>query len=204
MKRLLKKLENAMAAVAFAEAGEDTAARDLLNETIPEETVSKVKKESLTEKTMEAITFAEAGEHEHAKALMKGEPVSKEKLLVVGSEQGFSEKLVNHSINMARRMGYEIAALNVIPVGMRIFSVLHDTVKDELKFKTEKEAEEFSKKAAEMKISFTHTVKFGNRDKIIREVCSECTETLFILTEPEDVSEDTNAAIPIYCIAASS
>jgi hypothetical protein len=204
MKAMLKKIENVMAAVAFAEEGEDKTARELLNETIRSETASEVKKESFADKTMEAITFAEAGEHDHARALMRGEPVSKEKLLVVGSEHGFSEKLVNHSINMAKRMGYEIAALNVIPVGMRIFSVLHDTVKDELKSKTEKEAEEFSKKAAEMKISFTHAVKFGNRDKIIREVSSEYMETLFILTEPEDVSEDTNAAIPVYCIAATS
>jgi len=200
MKRILKKFENAMAAVAFAEAGEDKIARELLNESIPSETVSKVKKASFAEKTMEAITFAEAGEHEHAKALIKG-TVSKEKLLVVGSEEGFSERLVNHAINMAERMGYEITALNVIPVGMRIFSVLQDKVKEELKGKTEKEAEAFSAKASKMRIPFTHTVKFGNRDKIVREVNRECKETLFIVTEPEHVSDDSNAAIPVYCIA---
>jgi len=200
MKRILKKFENAMAAVAFAEAGEDKIARELLNESIPSETVSKVKKASFAEKTMEAITFAEAGEHEHAKALIKG-TVSKEKLLVVGSEEGFSERLVNHAINMAERMGYEITALNVIPVGMRIFSVLQDKVKEELKGKTEKEAEAFSAKASKMRIPFTHTVKFGNLDKIVREVNRECKETLFIVTEPEHVSDDSNAAIPVYCIA---
>ena len=201
MKRILKKFENAMAAVAFAEAGEDEIARELLNEPIPSETVSKVKKESLVEKTMEAITFAEAGEHEHAKELMKGKSVPKEKLLVVGSEEGFSERLVDHAISMAKRMGYEITALNVIPVGMRIFSVLQDKVKDELKGKTEKEAETFSAKASKMRIPFTHTVKFGNLDKIVREVSRECQETLFIITEPEHVSDDSNAAIPVYCIA---
>jgi len=200
MKRILKKFENAMAAVAFAEAGEDKIARELLNESIPSEAVSKVKKASFAEKTMEAITFAEAGEHEHAKALIKG-TVSKEKLLVVGSEEGFSERLVNHAINMAERMGYEITALNVIPVGMRIFSVLQDKVKEELKGKTEKEAEAFSAKASKMRIPFTHTVKFGNLDKIVREVNRECKETLFIVTEPEHVSDDSNAAIPVYCIA---
>ncbi len=201
MKRIMKKFENAMAAVAFAEEGEDKIARELLNESIPLETVSKVKKESFAEKTMEAITFAEAGEHEHAKALMKGETVTKEQLLVVGSEDGFSERLVNHAISMAERMGYEISAINVIPVGMRIFSVLQDKVKDELKEKTEKDAKAFSAKASEMKISFTHKVKFGNRDKIIREVSKEFSENLFIVTEPEHVSDDSNAAIPVYCIA---
>ncbi len=204
MKRILQKFENVMSAITFAEAGEDKTACELLNESIPSETVSKVKKESFTEKTMEAITFAEAGEHEHAKALMKGESFPKEKLLVVGSEEGFSERLMDHAINMAKRMGYEIAALNVIPVGMRIFSLLQDKVKDELKTKTEKEASEFSNKASKMKISFTHEVKFGNRDKIIKEVSKECEETLFIVTEPEHFSDDSNAAIPVYCIAASS
>jgi hypothetical protein len=204
MKRIVKKFENAMAAVAFAEEGEDKIARELINESIPAETVSKVKKESFAEKTMEAITFAEAGEHEHAKAIMKREPVSKEKLLVVGSEEGFSERLVSHSIKMAKRLGYEIEALNVIPVGMRIFSVLQDKVKDELKLKTEKDAATFNTKATELKIRFTHAVKFGNRDKIIREISRECEETLFIVTEPEHVSDEVNAAIPVYCIAASS
>ncbi len=201
MKRILQKFENVMSAITFAEAGEDKIALELLNEQIPSETVSKVKKESFVEKTMEAITFAEAGEHEHAKELMKGESFPKEKLLVVGSEEGFSERLVDHAINMAKRMGYEIAAINVIPVGMRIFSVLHDKVKDELKGKTEKEAEAFSSKASEMKIPFTHTVKFGNLDKIVKEVSRECKDTLFIVTEPEHVSDDSNAAIPVYCIA---
>ena len=127
------------------------------------------------ENAMVAVTFAEAGEHEHAKELMKGETVPKEKLLVVGSEDGFSERLVNHAISMAKRMGYEIAALNVIPVGMRIFSVLQDKVKDELEGKTEKQAEAFSAKASKMRIT--------------------------LITEPEHVSEDSNAAIPVYCIA---
>ena len=204
MKRIIKKFENVMSAVAFAEAGEDKIAREFLNEPIPPENVSKVKKESFAEKTMEAITFAEAGEHEHAKSLMKGsnaESVSKEKLLVVGSEEGFSERLVHHAINMAHRMGYEIAALNVIPVGMRIFSALQDKVKDQLKGKTEKSAEAFSTKASEKSIPFTHSVKFGNLDKIIREVNSESEETLFIVSEPEHFSDDSNAAIPVYCIA---
>ena len=100
-------------------------------------------------------------------------------------------------------MGYEIEALNVIPIGMRIFSVLQDKVKDELKSKTEKDAATFSTKATEMKIRFNHAVKFGNRDKIIRDISRECEETLFIVTEPEHVSDEENAAIPVYCIAAS-
>ena len=66
---------------------------------------------------------------------------------------------------------------------------------------TEKEAKEFSSKASKMRIPFTHAVKFGNLDKIVREVSRECKETLFIITEPEHVSEDSNAAIPVYCIA---
>jgi hypothetical protein len=102
---------------------------------------------------------------------------------------------------MAERMGYEITALNVIPVGKRIFSVLQDKVKDELNGRMEKEAEAFSAKASKLRITFTHSVKFGNHDKIIKEVSKECKDILFIVTEPEHVSDDSNAAIPIYCIS---
>ncbi|UCE71991.1 MAG: universal stress protein, partial [Nitrospiraceae bacterium] len=152
--------------------------------------------------TMEAITFAEAGEHEYAKKLITGDkPRSKETLLIVGSEEGFSERLVDDSLKMAKRMGYDIRALNVIPVGKRIFSVLQDKVKDELNGNMEKEAEAFSAKASKLRITFTHSVKFGNHDKIIKDVFKECEDILFIVTEPEHVADDSNAAIPIYCIS---
>ena len=124
MKRFIKNFEDSMAAVAFAESGDEKTARQIINEMEMRKEESKSIKvkdervESLIEKherTAEAIVFAEAGEHEYARELLKKDAKEKKKILVVGGEEGFSEKLIHYAIGMADRMNYEIVALNVIP-----------------------------------------------------------------------------------------
>ena len=70
MKGLLRKFEDAMAAVAFAEAGEFETAREIITEkqSAPHE-LQYLKcgaAEAISSLTAMAITFAEAGEHEAA------------------------------------------------------------------------------------------------------------------------------------------
>ena len=168
--------------------------------------VKKVK-ESLSEKhdrAMEAITFAEAGEHAYARELLKKDEIKtseRELILVVGHEEGFSEALVNYALGMAERMNYEIAALNVIPMSKRLVSFLHERVREELQTSLENEAESFKTKALEKNIPFSYTVKFGETDRIIKELNGDLKRVSFVLTEPEDVSDETgkNAAIPVFC-----
>lgn len=75
MKGFLRKFEDAMTAVAFAEAGEFETAREIMNEApaLKEEIVSLQREASLTIDDLinMAITFAEAGEHEKAKEFIK-------------------------------------------------------------------------------------------------------------------------------------
>jgi cellobiose-specific phosphotransferase system component IIA len=72
MKRLLKKIEGAMAAVAFAEAGEFETAREIMREQ-PDAAQSPGIADSTTidDLISMAITFAEAGEYEKAKEILK-------------------------------------------------------------------------------------------------------------------------------------
>ena len=163
-------------------------------------------KESLSDKhdrAMEAITFAEAGEHDHARELLKKDETKaseREKILVVGHEEGFSETLVNYALGMAERMNYEIAALNVIPMSKRLVSFLNEKVRDELQTNLKDEAESFKMKALEKNIPFNYTVKFGETDRIIKELNGELTSVSFVLTEPEDISdENANMTIPVFC-----
>ncbi|MEW6601450.1 MAG: universal stress protein [Nitrospirota bacterium] len=213
LKKIAMKFENVMTAVTFAEAGEAETARNIIKESEIAAQMTKAvtaTSGSFAKKhdtTMEAITFAEAGEHDHAHALLKAAKAEKEtereKIIVVGYEEGFSEKLVSYALSMADRMNYEIAALNVIPVGRRLFSALNDRVKDELKTNTEKGAEAFRARASEKNILFTHTVKFGDTDRTINELCRELKRVTFILTEPEHLSgeEAANANIPVFCLS---
>ncbi len=212
MKKLLRNIEDSMTAITFAEAGEAEIARAIMNETKPPKQVKKTRVkekggETLTEKhdrTMEAITFAEAGEHEYARELLKKDKkIEKKKLLIIGNEDGFSEMLINYALGMATRMNYDIAAVNVIPVGTRLYSFLNQKTRQELRGRAEKGAEPFRTKAEGRNVPFTHSVKFGEPDKVIKEVHKEFKRVSFVLSESEIVCDESSSrvSIPVFCLA---
>ena len=212
MKRFIKDFEDSMAAAAFAESGEIESARDILREMKAEQKV-KVKDERIEtiiekhDRTEEAIVFAEAGEVEYARELIKKTEKERKKILVVGGEEGFSERLVHYAISMAERMQHDIVALNVIPVGRRLFSFLNENVKEELRKGAEEAVDIFKQRARMRKINFEHMVKFGDFDRAIREAHKENKRIAFVLTEPEhgsDVAAARKASIPVFCLAQES
>lgn len=75
MKKFTRKFEDAMTAVAFAEAGEFETAREIMLEGAPlDEEIKILKREvdiTIDDLTSVAITFAEAGEHEKAVEILK-------------------------------------------------------------------------------------------------------------------------------------
>lgn len=75
MKRFMKKLEDSMAAVAFAEAGEFDTAREILEEgSLVTDKIQRLRNGAvitIDDLTSMAITFAEAGEHEKALEILK-------------------------------------------------------------------------------------------------------------------------------------
>lgn len=73
MKKLLAKMENAFAAVAFAEAGEFNTAVEFLDAQQPVAAVNR-EKMSAFEKTFAAVAFAEAGCPDMALEFMNQKP----------------------------------------------------------------------------------------------------------------------------------
>ncbi len=67
LQNLMKRIESVMVAATFAEAGEFSTAKQLMNEIRTEKRVRKIGR---LEKIMMAITFAEAGEFKTAKDIM--------------------------------------------------------------------------------------------------------------------------------------
>lgn len=71
MKRFMKKIENAMAAVAFAEAGEYETARSIMEEnTDLAQSPATGRSTTIDDLISIAITFAEAGEYEKAREIL--------------------------------------------------------------------------------------------------------------------------------------
>ncbi|GBD99475.1 hypothetical protein BMS3Abin07_01512 [bacterium BMS3Abin07] len=212
MKKFLRDFEDSMAAAAFAQAGDIETAREIMSELeeikkeIEALEVKDERVESLLEKhdrTEEAIVFAEAGESDYAREIIRKGEQERKKILVVGGEEGFSDMLLNYAMGMAERMNYDIVTINAIPVGKRLFSFLNDNIREELKSRAEEKVEIFRKEAEKRNIIFSHTVKFGDPDKSIKEAHKEFKRISFILTEPEHVTGNASsrASIPVFCLA---
>lgn len=214
MKKFLKNFEDAMAAAAFAQAGETETAVEIMEESRAsrkrekELRVQDERPQSILERhdaVEEAIVFAQAGEHEYAQKVLEETKKENQKILVVGGEEGFSDKLMDYALNMAGRMNHEIVALNIIPVGKQLFRFLSEKkVTEELQAKPEKGAAIFRAKTETREIAFQHMVKFGGFDRVIKDIHREIRRISFVLTEPDHICDEescANASIPVFCMA---
>jgi hypothetical protein len=162
------------------------------------------------DKYHEAITFAEAGEQGHAERLFQADVAEEKKaskLLVVGRESTFSRKVIDYSLDMAKRLSYEILALNTAPLScdtFRLFSSSQKKVCLDFQALSEKNVKPFQEEAEKLGISFAHVVRFSERDEALEEVNREFANIEFVVTDTEEErpverAEDGERAIqPIY------
>ncbi|HJM82969.1 MAG TPA: universal stress protein [Nitrospinota bacterium] len=123
-------------------------------------------------------------------------------ILIVGHEDSFSPKLIEYAISMANRMQCGIAALNVVPIGSRLTSLLDSKLKESIVTEAKKQATNFEDAAQKRGISFKHIIKFGDVDKSIRDVHSEIDRIHFIIAEPDYVpgNKDIETAFPVFTV----
>jgi hypothetical protein len=183
------------------------------------------KQKAITEsydRVMEAATFAQAGEHEYAKTTMarqtekeSDEAKGRGKILVVGNEYSFSDRLMGYATDMAKRMERDIIALNAMEsdVRFRLLAHYHQTVRDDFRLRAEESAEVFKEKALQQGIGFEHCVKFGNSDHAIEAICNNLGETTYVLLEPELENEEAAVNVgvaasyydvPVFCVKSQT
>lgn len=214
MRNFLNDFQDTMAAAAMAQEGDHNTAKEIMDESHhfrKMEKAVKVKKERVEnmieqhDRTEEAIVFAQAGEQTVAREILKEAKQVKKKILVVGGEEGFSEKVIDYAVGMAGRMKYEIVALNVIPVGKQFFRFLNEKkMTEEFQEKPEKGAMAFRKASEEHNIAFRHMVKFGGFDRVVKDIHREIHRISFVLTEPDHLCEGASdckvTSIPVFCM----
>lgn len=165
------------------------------------------KKASFSErfnKTMEAITFAESGEHNEARRILKDYLEEPKKILIVENDRFFSRSVMDYVIGLAERMGFEIVALNIIPLGpgtnenfeiiTKGFMAAH---KHQFLY--------FSNKCKQLNIRLRHLIKIGNAESCIKEVEREIKRIEFLVfTSGANIENGIrNAVIPALCASAS-
>lgn len=162
--------------------------------------VDKKTKNSL-HKAAAAVAFAEAGEHDTARSLMGGKIEGHNTILVIGNEDNFTKNLMNYAVNMAKRLDFELIALNVIETPL-----IMNTEKREKAVNTFREncilnVTKFQDAARKSGVPFTHLIEVGNEDETIKRLQEIYPGMRYALTEPDDsvktMAED-HVAIPVF------
>ncbi len=127
---------------------------------------------------------------------------SKAKILVVGTEESFSQQLVEYAVWFAKRMEYEIVALNCVPIGHeapKVLSPYQEELQKEFETAASRGAYLLALRSQSEGVQFQHLVKFGAPDHCIREAHAEVDGLEFVLAEPDACPEvDMEAAIPVF------
>ena len=119
------------------------------------------------------------------------------KLLVVGREGIFSNEVIDYAIDMARRMSFEIVALNSAPLSCDSFDLLSASRKklcQEFQSIAEKNAAAFRQIADANGVAFSHVVKFDNPDQAMASVQKEVGNIEFVISEAQQPTTDDRVA----------
>jgi alkanesulfonate monooxygenase SsuD/methylene tetrahydromethanopterin reductase-like flavin-dependent oxidoreductase (luciferase family) len=129
----------------------------------------------------------------------EGKPL---KILVVGTDDSFSQQLVEYAVWFAKRMEYGIVALNCVPFGHeapKVLSPYQKELQKEFETAAAKGAELLAYRASVEDLEFQHMVKVGTPDNCIREAHAERDDLEFVLAEPNACPEvDIEAGIPVF------
>ena len=152
----------------------------------------------------EAAALAQAGLQDVAQEIIRREIQERPKILVVGSEDGFSRPLVDYAVGLAKRMKYEIVALNCADIAteaLEKFNPYREELLEEFNSRAAKAVELLAARAAEEGVPLRHVVKSGGLSSCVRELEKEVSRLNFVLTESEPTGDlGLETSIPVFCI----
>lgn len=119
------------------------------------------------------------------------------KLLVMGQESAFSSEVMDYAIDMARRMSFEILALNSAPLSCESFgrfSTSRSKLCQEFQALSEESVMTFRDAAELNGIAFTHVVKYDEPEQALISVQREYGKIEFVISEAQPPSNTERAA----------
>jgi hypothetical protein len=159
----------------------------------------------------EAITFSEAAQQDHAQKFFQSDAPEEKagKLLVVGRESTFSKEVMDYGLEMAKRLSYQIVALNTAPLTcetFKLFSSSRRKLCQDFQALSEESVKAFKERAEKLEIPFIHVVRFTEKDVALQEINREFSDIEFVIsdaegeqpTEREQLGERARQAICVY------
>ena len=119
------------------------------------------------------------------------------RLVVMGRESTFSGEVVDYAIDMARRMSFEILALNSAPLScdsFSLFSTSRSKLCEEFQAISDKNALAFRQSAEAAGVPFVHVVKFDEPEQALASLQKEFKNIEFVIADaqPATVAEQAS------------
>jgi len=157
-------------------------------------------KTNMLQNAATAAAFAEAGEHETAHRIITPGKETR-KILVIGHGESFSEKLSSYALDMARRLDFELVALNVTSAPLSLFGEKRDAAIAAFTEGAQRSGAVLQEKAAANGIVLTQRVEIANQDAMVEKLHSQDSGLRYVLTEPDPEVAKKQAdrvAIPVF------
>ena len=151
------------------------------------------------------LTFAEAGVAEEGEKVVEQEQrwekaKANHILLVVGNAGAFSQEIIDYSLDMAKRMDYEILALSTSDLSCETFSLFPDSKSQmctDFNLLAEENSKLFASKAEDAGLRFTHQISYDDVDTAIDSINRKIGDVSFVVNEQlSDMRAERNEERP--------
>ena len=139
------------------------------------------------------IQSAQPGTSELSPLLHKKKDNEERYLLVASQDNMFSDSAVEYALDMAKRMDYQLIALNAIELEHPVIKALsssRDQICQDLETAAEKNAAAFRARAEKRGLSFSHIVNFSEIDEAIEAVQSQYSNIEFVVSASLEQEEE--------------
>jgi hypothetical protein len=147
-----------------------------------------------------AAAFAEAGEHSTARAMID-KTKGNRRILVVAAEERFSNILINYSLDMAKRLDFELLTLNVTDAPLSLPEERREEAITLFQNESKQNFEMLKEKAEQAGVSVSHVVEIGELDDVVHKLQAQFPGMRYVLTEPDSevIQKATGSVtIPVF------
>jgi len=146
----------------------------------------KVEEQKLTvfQDAAAAAAFAEAGEHATARAMLD-KTKGKRNILVVASGDRFSDVLFNYSLDMAKRLDFELLMLNVSDAPLSLSEARKEEETTRFLNESQQNFNALQERAQQAGVLMNHLIEIGELDDVVHKLKSQFPGMRYVLTEPD-------------------
>ena len=141
-------------------------------------------KQTVFQDSAAAAAFAEAGEHTTARSMID-KTKGNRNILVVASGERFSDVLFNYSIDMAKRLDFELMMLNVTDAPLTLSEAQKEEETTRFINESQQNFTALQERAQQAGVPVNHLIEIGELDDVVFKLKTQYPGMRYVLTEPD-------------------